>query len=370
MKVCLDIQPALAQRAGVGRYTRMLAEHLAEQRGGDQLELFYFDFKRVGCDFAPPGATQKPVRWIPGRYVQQSWKRFNTPPFNWLSGPADVYHFTNFIRPPLTRGKSVVSIHDASFIRHPETTEAKNYRYLTRCIRRTVEQADAIITISHFTANELASLLDAPRAKLFPIHCGLTANHQRAPAPAIDAVRKKHNLSRPYLLSVGTIEPRKNFAFLIDVFEQLPFDGDLVIAGMKGWKTEGFFERLKKSARRDRIRWLEYVDEADMPALYSGAELYVTPSLYEGFGFTPLEAMQCDTPVVASQGGSLPEVLGDAAVIVRDFEIDAWTTAVKTLLASPTSRAALIAKGKTQVAKYSWEENARQTWSVYRSLVP
>lgn len=368
MKVCLDIQPALAQRAGVGRYTRMLAEHLAGQRGSDELSLFYFDFKRVGCDFAPAGATQKAVRWIPGRYVQQAWKRLHAPPFNWFAGPADVYHFTNFIRPPLTRGRSVVSIHDASFIRHPETTESKNYRYLTRCIRRTVEQADAIITISHFTADELAALMDVPRTKLHPIHCGLSANHRPADAGAVASVRQKYGLSRPYLLSVGTIEPRKNYPFLVDVFDRLSFDGDLVIAGMKGWKTEKFFQKRDASPRRDRIRWLSYADESDMPALYSGAEAYVTPSLYEGFGFTPLEAMQCGTPVVSSRGGSLPEVLGDAALLIDGFDADAWSHAIASLLASPTQRAGFVARGHQQIRQYSWEENARRTWAVYRGL--
>ncbi len=369
MRVCLDIQPALAQRAGVGRYTRMLAEHLPAERGGDELSLFYFDFKRVGCDFAPPGIRQRAVRWIPGRFVQQAWKRFDTPPFNWFSGPADVYHFTNFIRPPLTCGKSVVTIHDASFLRHPETLEEKNYRYLMRCIRKTVERADAIITISHFTADELASLLNVPRTKLHPIHCGLSSNYQRASDEDISAAKSRLALDRPYLLSVGTLEPRKNYTFLIDVFDALDFDGDLVIAGMKGWKTDGIFARRDRSPKCDRIRFLEYVDERDLPALYSGAALYVTPSLYEGFGFTPLEAMQCGTPVVAASTGSMPEVLGDAAHFIENFELDAWTSAISRLLASPSDTAELVARGHARHARYTWEQNASETWAVYRSVL-
>lgn len=368
MKVCLDIQAALAQRAGVGRYTRMLAEHLALQAGQDEITLFYFDFKRRGCDFAPPGARQRAVRWIPGRVVQKAWKTVHAPPFDWFSGPADLFHFPNFIRPPLRRGRSVVTIHDASFLRHPETLEEKNYRYLMRCIHRTVEKADAIICVAQFTADELQELMGVPPDRLHAVPSGLSRDHRRAPAEDIADMRRRLNLTRPYLLSVGTLEPRKHFGFLIDVFEQLPYDGDLVIAGMKGWKCEDLLRKHEASPRRDRIRFLHYVDERDMAALYSGADLYVTPSLYEGFGFTPLEAMQCGTPVVSSTGGSLPEVLGDAARLVPGFKLDAWKDAVAGLLEDASARQQLVARGHARAAAYTWEETARRTWEVYRKV--
>lgn len=368
MRVCLDIQSALAQRAGVGRYTRMLGEALAEQRAGDDLCFAYFDFKRKGCDFAPAGVRQHRTTWIPGRFVQAAWKRIGFPPFDWFSGPADVFHFPNFIRPPLTRGRSVVTIHDASFMRHPDTLEDKNYRYLRKCIRDTVERADAVICVSQFTADELASLMSVPRTKLKAIHSGLPGTMRRASPDGIAAVRRKHGLHRPYLLSVGTVEPRKNYPFLVDVFEQLDFEGDLVIAGMHGWKYERFFERVAGSKRRDRIKLLEYVAEEDLPALYSGAELFLITSLYEGFGFTPLEAMQCETPVISAATGSLPEVLGDGAMLVDHFDIDAWKSAIMRLACHADERSALAARGLARTRRFTWTEAARQTWSVYRSL--
>lgn len=368
MKVMLDIQSALAQRAGVGRYTRMLAEHLAPLRGSDELGLFYFDFKRTGCDFAPAGATPRAVRWIPGRVVQGGWKTVGFPPFDWFSGAADVFHFPNFIRPPLARGRSVVTIHDAAFLRYPETIEEKNYRYLSRRIRDTVERADAIICVSAFTARELEDLLSVPAAKLKVIPSGLPRAGQSPDLLAVADTRKRLQLDRPYLLSVGTLEPRKNYPFLIDVFETLAFDGDLVIAGMRGWKTDGIFERRNRSPRRDRIRLLEYVDERDLAPLYSGADLFVIPSLYEGFGFPPLEAMQCETPVVSSSGGSLPEVLGDAALVIEGFDRDEWSAAITALLDDPSRRRDLIDRGLAQAARYTWTNTARLTWDVYRSV--
>lgn len=368
MKVCLDIQSALARRAGVGRYTRMLGEHLAGQRGNDDLAFFYFDFKRTGCDFAPPGVQQRAIRWIPGRFAQNAWKRFNAPPFNWFSGPADVYHFPNFIRPPLTRGNSVVTIHDAAFLRFPETIEAKNYRYLSSKIKGTTERADAIICVSAFTARELEERLGVPPDRLHVIPSGLDAATRRAGPDAIAALRKQRQLDRPYLLSVGTLEPRKNYPFLIDVFDRLDFDGDLVIAGMKGWKTEAIFARRDAAKRRDRIRFLEFVGDDELIALYSGAELFVMPSLYEGFGFPPLEAMQCGTPVIAAATGSLPEVLGQAAVMIHGFDVDAWAHAMASLLADPSRCAALGTAGMNHASTYTWERTAQQTWALYRSL--
>jgi len=369
MNVTLDIQSALAQRAGVGRYTRMLAEYLPLTAGSDELSLFYFDFKRRGCDFAPDGVKQKNVSWIPGRFVQGAWKTIGFPPYDWFSGPSDVFHFPNFIRPPLSRGKSVVTIHDAAFLRFPETIEAKNYRYLSAGIKKTVEQSDAIICVSSFTAHELKELLDVTADKLRVIPSGLSPSHKRASMGEIQTMRGRLQLERPYLLSVGTLEPRKNYPFLIDVFEKLNFDGDLVIAGMKGWKTDGIFERRNRSPKREHIRLLEYVDEKDLAALYSEAEAFVIPSLYEGFGFPPLESMQCGTPVIAASTGSLPEVLGDAARMIDGFDVDAWTHEINHVLSDTETRDSLIAKGYDKSASYTWNQTARLTWDVYRSLV-
>lgn len=368
MHVCLDIQSALAQRAGVGRYTRMLAEHLPRSAGTDELSLFYFDFKRRGCDFASAGVRQRRVTWIPGRFVQAAWKTAGFPPFDWFAGPADVFHFPNFIRPPLTRGRSVVTIHDAAFLRYPETIEAKNYRYLSTCIKKTVDRADAVICVSSFTAQEIKELLNVPQHKLRVIPSGLSPAHRRATIGEIQSMRQRLQLERPYLLSVGTLEPRKNYPFLIDVFENLDFEGDLVIAGMKGWKTDGIFERRNRSLKREHIRLLEYVDENDLAALYSEAELFVIPSLYEGFGFPPLEAMQCGTPVVSAATGSLPEVLGDAAMMIKGFDSEAWVEGLNTMLRDTGLRESATTRGYARAAKFTWEQTAQLTWNTYRSL--
>ena len=369
MRVTLDIQAAIAQRAGVGRYTKSLVEHLGPFAGSDELRLFYFDFQRKGVPFPVPGASQHAVRWCPGRFVQKAWKTLNWPPYNWFAGAADVYHFPNFIRPPLKRGKSVVTIHDIAFIRYPQTLEPRNLAYLTAQIRQTVRNSDCIIAVSEFTAREIHHLLDVPRDRIVAIHEGLPDGYARPAQPLIDDARRSLKLERPYLLTVGTMEPRKNMAFLVEAFEKAAgFDGDLVIAGMYGWKYEPILKKIIHSPRANRIRHLEYVDERYLPALYAGAELFVFPSLYEGFGFPPLESMACGTPVLSSAGGSLPEILGDAAEFVAEYNSDAWAAKICMLLEDKVRRAELIAKGGQLVKKYSWDETAKKTWAVYREL--
>lgn len=369
MKVCVDIQAAIAQRAGVGRYAQELVQHLPAHAGEDALRLFYFDFQRKGMPFNVPEADCRAVRWIPGRIAQGAWKTLNWPPYSWFSGSADVYHFPNFIRPPLHRGRSVVTVHDVSFLRHPETTEAGNLRYLNARIRQTVQQADAIITDSAFSAGEIEDLLGVSSDRLFPIHLGLP-DHTFSPSPAECAqTLLELGLDKPFLLSVGTLEPRKNFSFLIDVFEQLgDLDLDLVIAGMQGWKCEPILDQIRNSPRADHIRYLDYVDDRRLAALYGGAELFVFTSIYEGFGFTPLEAMVAGTPVISSPAGSLGEVLDGAAVLVEGYEAEHWAAQVRDLIGDSSAREDLVERGRAHINRYTWDRTARETWQVYREV--
>lgn len=371
MKVCIDIQAAVAQRAGVGRYTKSLVEHLGACRGNNELELFYFDFKRRGTPFPAPGTAFKRVGWCPGRLIQQAWKNLSFPPFEFFAGLADVYHFPNFIIPPLRHGRAVVTIHDVSFLRHPETTEERNLAYLQSKIAQTVERADAIITDSAFSAREIEELLHVSSGKLHPIHLGLSAQLKRPAEMEIQNKLVQLGIQDPYILFVGTLEPRKNIPFLIEIFEHMaPEELNLVIAGMRGWKYEPILERIQSSSRSRRIAYLEYVGDASLPALYAGARAFVFPSLYEGFGFTPLEAMTCGTPVISSPAGSLEEVLGDAAHLVPGYEVDEWVQAVSDVVADEGLAETLRNRGYDHVKQFSWEKTAQATWDVYRRVQP
>jgi len=370
MKVCVDIQSTIARQAGVGRYAARLAGTLPALSAEDELQFFCFDFRGRGMPAAAGGAPVRRIRWCPGRLASLAWKTIGWPPFDAFAGPADVYHFPNFILPPLRKGRSAVTIHDLAFMRFPESIEEKNLRHLSARIRDTVQRADAIITVSEFSAQEICDLLHADRSRVFPIHHGIDGRFRAPPAEDMAKHRRELGRDRPYLLTLGTLEPRKNIAFLIEVFEALTdFDGQLVIAGMPGWKYEPILRRMESSSRKRDIVYLRYVDEAHLPALYAGAEVFVLPSLYEGFGFPPLEAMACGTPVVCSGGGSLPEVVSDAGEIVRDYDVEHWAARIRTVLTDTERRAALVEAGTRRARSFTWEEAARKTWQVYRSLV-
>ncbi len=371
MRVCLDYQPAVAQRAGIGRYTRVLAQHLAGQRHAeDTLALFYIDFRRRGD--APPvqGAEARAWRMLPGALVQQAWKRLGWPDYARLAGPADVYHFTNFIIPPLRTGRAAVTIFDMSFERFPQFAEARNLSYLRARLDASIARADAIITISGFSADEIESCHPGARGKLHAIPLGIDPSFSPARADEVAAMRRRLGLERPYLLSVGTLEPRKNYGFMADAFDALESaELELVIAGAPGWKCEPILEHLRRARRADRIRYVRYVPDGMLGALYTGAEAFLLTSHYEGFGFPPLEAMACGTPVVSAATGSLPEILGDAAVWVPTFACEAWRAAIRGLLEAPEAeRAARVARGRARAAAYPWERTAAATWRVYREL--
>ena len=367
MKICVDIQAAVSQGAGVGRYVRLLAEHLVKAAGADDLAFFYFDFLRKGL--SAPLTHARAVRWCPGRIVQACWKRLGWPPFDWFAGKADLYHFPNFIIPPLGKGKCVVSIHDASFLRFPEFTESGNLAYLRSAIARTVKRADAIITISHFSATELAFFFPEARAKIHVIYPGLMEHIAHSSPQAEAAIRQARELRRPYLLTVGTLEPRKNIAFLAQVFEAMKdFHGELVIVGRRGWKYEAIIDRLHSSPRASDIRLMENVDDRELPAIYAGAKMFIFPTYYEGFGFPPLEAAECGVPVLSSGAGALKEVLGDGALIIDGYNAARWARAAELLLNDQQVRQLFIEKGRRQASKYSWTETARQTMALYRSI--
>lgn len=370
MKVCLDIQSAIGKRTGVGRYTIQLAESLIANRGTDSVILFAFDFLAKGSHLPVfQGAIKRLVRWCPGRMASLCWKTINYPSFNLFAGNADVYHFPNFILPPLKKGNSIVTIHDLSFIRYPQFTENKNLRYLTSKIHNTITRADLIITDSHYIAEEIQEYLQVPQEKLVVVYPGIGTEFRHLSHDEISTVNstKTIEIESPYLLTVGTIEPRKNLEFMVELFENMPeFDGKLVIVGMLGWEYEPILKRIERSTRRKDIVLLGYVDDVLLPALYSGAEVFLCCSYYEGFGFPPLEAMACGTPVISSIGGSLGEVLKKGAVLIDRFEIEQWKHETTHLLHDLEWRTKIIDHGYQCASEYSWTQTASKIWQIYR----
>lgn len=365
MEVCIDIQASVTQRAGVGRYTKTLVEHLAPAAGEDLLSLFYFDFLRRGSPVDATNARIRSVRWCPGRIAQKAWSFAGWPPFDFYAGRADLYHFPNFVLPPLRHGRSVVTIHDVAFLRMPETVEERNLRYLKGRIVDTANRCDAIVTVSEFSAAEIATLLNVDPGKIHAVYEGVAPAFRKQDQAVVEAAKLRFGITGSYVLFVGTVEPRKNIPFLIETFEKMTdYRGRIVIAGSPGWKCEPIFERMRTSSRAKDILCINYVTDEHLPALYAGADLFMFPSLYEGFGLPPLEAMACGTPVLASNAGSLPEVLGNAACIPDGFDSGKWAEAAMSAIGS----ADLSRKGIEHAAKFTWQETAARTWEIYRKV--
>ena len=371
---CLDYQPAVAQGAGIGRYTRQLAANLLPALAPDErLRLFFCDFRRRAPRDPVPGAEARRFRLLPGALMQKAWTALGAPAFDRFAGAADVFHFTNFVARPVRRGRTVVTVHDMSFERFPEFAEARNRAYLHANVARSAARADAILADSEFSKREIEDLLPETRGKVHATLLGISPAFRPAPPERIAAVRAELGLERPFVLDVGTVEPRKNLPFLVDVWEKLAPEGfDLVVAGSPGWRCEPVFARFAEAERKfpGRFRYVRFVPDGMLDALYSAASLFAIPSFYEGFGFPPLEAMACGAPVLSSDGGSLPEVLGGAADVVRGFDADEWAAAaLRILREDPAARAARVAAGRARAASFTWEHCARETLAVYRSLL-
>ena len=371
---CLDYQPAVAQGAGIGRYTRDLAKAIVPLLGGDDtLRLFCCDFHHRLKSPPVSGAALKAIRFIPGALLQKAWTRFRAPAFDRFSGPADLFHFTNFVTRPVRSGKIALTIHDMSFERFPEFAEERNRAYLHANVGRSAEEADVIFADSEFSKNEIESLLPSTRGKTFSTLLGVSPDFAPASAQTVEEVRKKLGLVRPFILTVGTIEPRKNLLLLVDFWEKLAPSGvDLVISGAPGWRCEPIFERFAEAEKRfpNAFHWIRRAPDGALGALYTAAALFATTSHYEGFGLPPLEAMACGTPVLSSAGGSLPEVLGDAATIVRSADPDDWAEAASRMLAlSPDERTEISRRGRARASLFTWEKCATETLAAYRSVL-
>ncbi len=370
MKVCLDIQPACGPLAGIGRYTRMLAQHLPAEAGPDDALLYaWFDWRRRGPPLRIAGVRFLPIRF-PGRVAMALWKTFGVPSYNRFVGLSDLYHFPNFYLPPLKSGRSVVSLHDLAFLRYPEFIESRNLRHLEQTIPRTVQRCNAIITISRFSASEISALLHVDPSRIFCTPLGVSPEFHPLSPEEKSAARSRLSLPPAFLLHVGTIEPRKNIPFLVEVFEALKdYPGHLLLAGGPGWKMEAIWDRIRRSPCRSRIRWVRNVPDTDLPSLYACADALLIPSHYEGFGLPPLEAMACGTPVFASNCGSFPEVLaGGAAALLPITDPSVWAFEILELLSSSTQRDAVIQRGLAHAARFRWEETARLTWLAYRTI--
>jgi glycosyltransferase involved in cell wall biosynthesis len=371
VKVAVDFTAGVRQYGGVGRYTRSLvralADSFAERGAGDRLTLLYAGPPRVDV---PRGWPSTSVRALPlqERWMTILWQRLRVPlPADLLAGGADVFYSPDFTLPPIARARSVVTVHDLSYLIHPDTHFPPLRRYLESAVPRAIERADLILADSEQTRRDLHEHLSVPMDRMTVVLSAADPSFRPASPEQVVAVRRKHGIDRPYLMSVGTIQPRKNLTTIFEALRRLERDVLLVHVGRPGWLYEPIFEALGRSGMKDRVRFIPASDE-DLIALYTGAVAFVFPSLYEGFGIPCLEAMACGTPVIASHAGSLAEVVQDAGIAVDPMDAGAIAAAVRRLMDEPAFRADLVERGHAQAQKFRWDTSARQVRDLLLGL--
>ncbi|MBI3966896.1 MAG: glycosyltransferase family 4 protein [Chloroflexi bacterium] len=381
MRIAVDYSAALNQGAGIGRYTRCLIGALAELDRANEYVLFYAPQrgKRQKLAQAPlPGYGNFHGTALPltERSLGIVWHRLGLPvPVDLLVGRFDLLYSPNFVLPPSRHGATMLTVHDLSFVLFPECADSRLVAYLQRVVPPSVARADLVLADSHNTKNDIVCLLDVPPERVEVVHLGVEPHFRRVTtAERLDDVRRRLELERPFLLSVGVVEPRKNYVRLIEAFARLRAEGytdhELLIVGRRGWLSDDTYDRARELELDDHVRFLGHVDEADLPALYSLADVFVYPSLYEGFGLPPLEAMACGTPVVCSRSSSLPEVVGDAALLVTPTDIEELVDALRRVLDDTELRRDLGERGQARAATFSWPAAASQFLDLYGRVAP
>lgn len=372
MRITIDYTSAVRQRAGVGRYTRNLVGALAQLDHENTYTLF--------CAGDGPDTRDWPanftVRTTPfsERLLTAGWHKLKLPvSVERLAGPSDIFHSPDFTLPPLHGAAGVVTIHDLSFLKVPQCADPGLRAYLTERVPSSVARAARVLADSENTRRDILELLGAPEDKVSVVYAGIEPRFRPVRDPQrLAQVRQRYQLPELFVLFVGTIEPRKNLSRLISAYaemrRQTGLPHQLVLSGSKGWLYEDIFEQVDREGLAEDVRFPGFVADEDLPALYTLADLFAFPSLYEGFGLPPLEAMACGTPVVAANNSSLPEVLGAGAVFVNAEDVTGLADAMARILGDLTLRVRLADLGRAQAARFTWDDAARQLVKSYQTI--
>lgn len=373
-RVAIDYTAAVRQGGGIGRYTRGLVHALAARPTSDEYVLLV----------AGPGSDPElnvsafQIRNLPidERCASIVWHRSGLPfpKVEWFTGPIDIFHSPNFVLPPVSRASTVLTIHDLSFIRVPQCAEPSLRRYLSRVVPRAAAKADRILADSHSTRNDVVELLQVSPDKVDVVPAGVEDRFRPvSDQSAIEGVRSDYRLGDgPFILSLGTLEPRKNFAGLMEAYALLKHSTRLphrlVIAGGKGWLCEGTFEAVARLRLEEDVTFTGFVADEDLPALYSLADIFAFPTLYEGFGLPVLEAMACGTPVVTADNSCMPELVGDAALLIDANDTQGLADSMEQLLSDRELRDSLVDRGRVRARRYTWSRAAEKLLDVYNRL--
>ncbi len=372
IKIGIDARLNGYREGGISEYTRNLIESLAALDG---TSAYSFDIlqaaravRSVGNLTPAPNFRRVAVFTPPHHRIERLALSIET-----VRLRLDLLHSPDFIPPYFGARRKVITIHDLNFLLYPQFKTTDMRRYYTGNIRAAAQQADHILANSQATRNELQSLLGVPADKITVHLLGVNAAFRPLPDQAVRAVLDRYKLARGYLLFVGTVEPRKNLAGLLDAYHRLCAvlrdTPPLVLVGSRGWLYDAIVTKIRDLALGERVRWIEELPFADLPAMYNGAAALVVPSFYEGFGLPALEAMACGVPTVVSDRGALPEVVGDVGLRIDPDQPDSLVEGLRRILTDHALRQAAVQAGLTRAATFTWRRAAETALSVYRRVL-
>ena len=366
MRIALDGLPLSRELTGIGHYTLELGLHLALECPDDHLSVVSPRPCVPVVEATSFPTNLKLLRPTLNPVVRYWWKRGL---LKYLSRErVEIFHGTNYELPAQAGCATVLTIHDLSTVRHPETHEKKNVERAQANLPSAAHAASMIICPTEAVRQEIKETLAVPDDKVVAIHEAARTCFTSASPEEISRVKQKFSLSDQFLLYVGTIEPRKNLLSLVLAFEQTSkmFPNlQLVFAGRKGWKVDDLLAYIKRSRVGNKIVFTGYLSDGELSSLYSSCTLFIYPSIYEGFGLPPLEAMACGAPVIASDIASIAEVAGGAALLVKPDDFEQLKKAIEDLLSDQVARERLTKAGRKRAAQFSWSKTAREVRAVY-----
>ncbi len=381
MKVQFDAQSLFENdKTGIALTIQNIIFNMAKKHRDKSYYLNYFSLLKKSTDnilihdLLDIGCRRNECRWFHPLAYKMLYNFIPVPYSLFFGDDADITHFMNFYIPPGVKGKVITMVYDMVYKAYPETMNRKTRFMLNMSMERSTRRADAIITISEFSKAEIIKYLGVPPERIYVMPCGVDFKKFR-PDYDLDDIAKtksKYGITKDYFLYLGTLEPRKNIERLIEAYgllkKRIGCIPKLVISGKKGWLYDTIFERVNVLDLGNDVIFTGYVDENDVPVLMKGAFAFVFPSLYEGFGLPPLEAMACGTPVIASNAASLPEVVGDAGLLIDPYSVESISKALECLLMDPSLQSELADKGLKRAVMFTWEKSVDIISEVYEQI--
>jgi glycosyltransferase involved in cell wall biosynthesis len=374
MRIAIDIRPVLSKRTGVGNYLYHLLLTLSRIDYANEYRLFSSSLK----DRIPEELRRLPQRYqisdfrIPVRIMNALWQRFRFPPIELFTGRADIVYSPHPFIPPSAGPKRIVTVHDLYFLRHPEWSSGEVAKHFIPFVRKSLGKADAVVASSLSTKKDCMECCGIEEAKITVVHLGIDRSFFSSPSHSeTNRAKKKYGIPGEFILSVGTMEPRKNHVRLLHAFQGVHERHPglaLVIAGSQGPSTETILRTIDALGLRGSVILAGYVEERELKALYRAGLMLAFPSLYEGFGFPVLEAMACGTPVLASNRTSIPEIAGDAALLVDPEDTDEIREGMRKLVEEKDLAACCSTKGIARAEAFTWEKTAGSLLTLFRRV--